>query len=294
MIKKLLLGLASAALISGCSTLPKFEVSPAGVEEHIGPTVEQLLSHIQCEIWTLMTDKSAVFDTLRRQHYLATGTLTLDVVDVQNFSPSIGVVEPLLRAGTNRTIVLGGQLQGTQHRTMNLTFSMDLDPTHKIDPSKTDKCAKGTDKDGLKGDLGLRELVLSGLQAREGVFYLDPHAYDKDGKEIPLAFAAPSFGTTVDFQILRSIGGGPTWTLTYFKGPAGGSNLINFQKTRKDTLVLGFASAGPRVKVIVSGKNLESQSLRPDTPAVPSNVEQALRNAQDNVTRMILQRLLPQ
>jgi hypothetical protein len=293
-ITRLLLGLAAAGLVSGCSTLPKFDVSPAGVEEHIGPTVDQVMTHIQCEIRSLVEDRAVEFNELRLNHYIVKATLTLDVTDVQTFSPSISTVEPYLRAGTSRVVTLGGQLQGTQHRNMNLEFTLDLDPVHKIDGELTKKCVDvASGKDGLQGDLGLRDLVLSGVKAKKGVFYLPPSAYDKDGKEVPLAGAAPSFGTTVDFTILRSVGGGPAWTLTYFKGPASG-NLLNVSKSRKDTLALAFSSAGPRGKVTVSGKSIESQSVRPDAPAGQSNVEQAIRNAQDNLTRMLLQRLLPQ
>src|SRR6185437_10611634 len=78
----------------------------------------------------------------------------------------------------------------------------------------------------------------------------------------------PTFGATIDFTVVLGVNGGPTWTLARFKGPAGGGGggggggagggggsgggsggsgggsqgWLNFSSTRKNTLIISFAS----------------------------------------------------
>jgi hypothetical protein len=62
----------------------------------------------------------------------------------------------------------------------------------------------------------------------------------------------PSFGATIQFSIVRAVGGGPNWVLTRFKGPGGGvtgtnsiagnsASLLNFGRSDQHTLWLAFA-----------------------------------------------------
>jgi hypothetical protein len=45
----------------------------------------------------------------------------------------------------------------------------------------------------------------------------------------------------IDFTIIQSVNGGPTWTLSYFKGPGGASQgLFNFGRTVIDKLNISF------------------------------------------------------
>jgi len=53
-----------------------------------------------------------------------------------------------------------------------------------------------------------------------------------------------SFGSTVDFTVVYGLNGGPTWTLTHFKGPQGGSgSLVNLSRQVVDTLTVTFVPA---------------------------------------------------
>lgn len=297
-IKRLLLGLASAALVSGCSTLPNFSGWPTKPDEVVGPTVDDIVNHVQCEIVALLVidlkdtalnlspeDRKALSD-FRTYHYLMTGTLTLEVVDTQSFSPSLGVVEPFLRAGTSRIVLLGGSYTGTQRRIMTLGFTLDLEP-EKARAAANNQC-KGfkPGRSTIKGDLGLREIILSGVKSADGFFFQSTPKVDDKKQPIPNP-VRPGFGSTVEFTIARSIGGGPTFTLTYFRVTG---NLLSAGKTNKDSLVVSFASAGVRDKKAGDGE-LESTKRR---PGEPSNVDQAVREAQDQLQRMILQRLVPQ
>lgn len=301
MIKKLLLGLASAALVSGCSTLPKFEgplysdsKDPKAPE---GPTVDAVIKHVQCEIKALLDSKDSKLDKFKAHHYVAAGQLTLEVTDTQSFNPSINVVEPFLAAGTSRVVVLGGSLAGTQRRTMNFSFVITLE-ANKPDKGScrrnTDGSIVESDKDGIQRSFGIRDIVLSGLDSIDQMFFDFPDikavATNKP-LNIPVR---PAFGSTVEFTIARSVGGGPTFTLKYFRGPATTGNLLAGGKTSKDTLVIAFAGAGPDTNLQAGTvQNFQEKSTRPATGA-PSAVEEAARNAQEQLQRMILQRLIPQ
>lgn len=54
------------------------------------------------------------------------------------------------------------------------------------------------------------------------------------------------FGSTVDFNIVLGLSGGPNWTLTYFKGPAGSSGPLSFSRTYFDTLAIAFVATCQR------------------------------------------------
>ena len=55
------------------------------------------------------------------------------------------------------------------------------------------------------------------------------------------AQSATKFASIVDFTINAGVSGGPTWTLTHFKGPGGGSNgLVNLTRTYFDSLTISF------------------------------------------------------
>ena len=298
MIKRLFLGLASAALVSGCSTLPYFGGWPSKPDDVVGPTVNDVVKHIQCELASLLVgredhtmsddDRKAIAE-FRDYQYVALSVLTLEVTDTQAFAPNINVVEPYLRAGTSRVVALGGSYGGTQKRVMTMTFTIDLDP-NKANENFNEKC-KGyvTCADGIVGNLGLREIVLSGVKPRKGFFFENTPKTDNFNKPVPNP-VRPAFGSTVEFSIARTIAGGPTFSLTYFKGPAASGNLLSAGKTNKDSLVISFSSAGLRGKMTPQG-DLESLLRR---PGEASSLDQAVREAQDQLQRMILQRLVPQ
>jgi hypothetical protein len=52
-----------------------------------------------------------------------------------------------------------------------------------------------------------------------------------------------SFGSTVDFTVVYGLNGGPTWSLTHFKGPAGSAALLSVGRQAVDTLNITFVPA---------------------------------------------------
>lgn len=293
MLERGFAGMALIVLISGCSTLPNF----GGVihtDELVGPTVQEVVRHVQCEITNVLV-KDREHEQLRDLHtyrFVTSAVLTLEVTDSQAFNPSVNQVEPYLRAGTSRVIALGGTYSGTQRRTITVSFLLDLDPAKaELAAAPGGKCANFNEEgSSITGRLGLREILLSGIMSTKGYVFLTTPTYDSSGKPITDSTRPkPSFGSTVEFTLARTIGGGPNFTVTYFRGPAVGGNLLAAGKSNKDTLVIAFASGADRSKDI-QGFTIESEKAS----GVPTGMEQAVREAQDQVQRMILlQRLTP-
>lgn len=113
-------------------------------------------------------------------HFVAAVQLTLDVTDSEGFAPSLNKVTPYALGSNNRTLTLGGQLNGTQDRTITLTNSIDFESLKP--PAGKDLaegyCRKITVDAGaalgsvvlgsngaLLGDLGLADIIADGLRS---------------------------------------------------------------------------------------------------------------------------------
>jgi hypothetical protein len=282
--------LSIGAAMSGCSTLPVFEHSQgenlpeteaakklAGV-----PDVARLVDHIQCELKAVLDDPDPRFDRLRSHLYVAYASLTVEVTVDEALKPSLSFIDPLSIAGTSKALALGGQLTGEQHRNINQNFAVVLDPKHAArvgyPTAKEEACKNEAGKDGLRGRLGLKEVIAAGLAQLLPSDFLFPMPTEEQAGSVKLAPSlAPNFGATIDFTITRGVNGGPIWTLSHFTGPGSpGGPLLDWTRTVKDTLVISFAPAGA-----------------PDRAGNLPATGDAGRTAQDNVTRMILQRILP-
>lgn len=57
------------------------------------------------------------------------------------------------------------------------------------------------------------------------------------------ASTGTSFGSTVDFTVVYGLNGGPTWSLTHFKGPAGSASMFSIGRQVVDTLNIAFVPA---------------------------------------------------
>jgi hypothetical protein len=269
--------------LAGCAALPALDAPVGSAPDTQGPSVPQLVTHIQCEV------RQAFKPLDERTSFIVAANLTLDVTNSQSFSPVLNVITPLNPATTNRTTILGGQLGATQHRTMNLVFTLILDAKTQSLSHDCPSKAEG----GLGGSLDLKEVVDSGLDSIKAFFLRQP----ADGNEVgnyKSASAIPSFGSTIDFSITKAAGGGPQYNLARFKGPSGSGNLLNFQRINKDTLIIAFAKTGPPSPIPeIFGLDEDRKRVFVDRDRAERE-DQAARAAQDNITRMLLQRILPQ
>lgn len=310
------ISISAAALLFGCASRPAAFDSPFG-DPDAPPTVQDLLDKLECEDQFAAGNKTigADFDS---QHYFAAVNLTLEVTNNQGVNPSLNYITPYRSVGTGLTQSLGFQLTATQHRTFNLAYTIDLSK-----PSDEQGCA--AQKVKLQGTLGLKGIVEAGLAYSKQSGHRWPLFAAAMERTKPSAAVAPIFGATIDFTVVKGIGGaGPTWTVKHFKGPNGGNpGLINLSRTEKNTLVVSFAAAGAATQEVTTSlhdmesylispipegatpegiRNLEAtRSLILNTQALqrsiqaltPTSNEAAAKAAQDNNTRMILQNLLP-
>ena len=268
LLRSFFISLVASALIS-CSSVPSFD-HPLG-STAAPPTVADLVTHIQCEIWDVMAGEGgfahASLSELSSRKYIAYATLTVDVTNLEGTAPSLSFISPFAAPMTNLTSSIGGQYSATQHRNMTETFTIDVS---KFDETAPAKCHahSGAGK-GLRGNLGLESVIATGLKHVTD----DEFIFKKPTSETKPSFnaiVAPVFGSTVDFTIVYGISNvGPTWTLTKFKGPGGGSGgaggggatqgasgsgggggggssgLLTLTRTERDTLVISFAPQCP-------------------------------------------------
>lgn len=273
--------------VAGCSTLPKFEtlVGPS----QSAPTVNDVITHIQCEIRDSLRD----VPRFSERGYVVYASLTLDVTDNQGLTPSLSFIHPYSLSGTGRTDLISPQISGQQHRQISQTFTLDLDPDHKESSQTLDaeKECHGERAFGLRGDLGIEEIIKTGFahsRDQDFIFPIPAPGSKAAGYLSNSPDFAPVFGSQIDFTIAYGLGGGPNWTITHFSGPNGSSGLVNLSRTDKDTLTLSFAPAKP-----LRDQSGKEPAVRASTTGL-APTEQAARAAQDNLTRMFLQQVLSQ
>lgn len=297
----------ATVLLCACSTLPHFNA--AATREGVRPRVSDMVDEIQCEILSALarsSEKNSPLAGLQDGQYVVNVNLTLDVTNNQSVNPTLSYIDPFQTAGTNFTAGLSGELSGQQHRNFNVTFTLLFDRSTPTDPT----CSGAHRGSGLKGDLGIEEIIATGLRYETG--FLDQNGYPYKipvigvgtllGPSDPLTNGPalpPCFGSTIDFTLIYGGGVGPSWTLTHFTGvsPSSGG-LLSFMRTNKDTLVLSFARIGltaptpPPAAATDVETRAYAAAVQDYKRSYPLYFQAAVKASQDNVTRMILQRLL--
>ena len=269
------------------------------------------MQHIQCELKEVLDDPDPALTPLRKELFVTYASLTLDVLVNQGFTPKLGFIHPLKADGTNRVIGLDSSLTGAQHRQVNQNFTLLLDPDYadpkkypQFDKAKADACKPVEGPQGLRGRLGLKDVIVAGLRQFSQSDFLLPllDSGSEEGEHAALSSSLrPNFGATIEFTLVYGLEGGPSWTLAHFTG----SGLVGWSREVKDTLVISFASSREpptqaTEKTLVPAPPPASGVQVPTPPQAASAVAQprlqsraaAAQAAQDNVTRMILQRLL--
>ena len=237
--------------------------------------------HLQIKNHDPTGDRAFTLNNIFQEiEYVGEATFTLDVTDTGGFNPSAAISEYIhgpkgLFPATGVVLSVGGQLSEAAHRQITLDSSMDFSrlvesvpnplakDKHIITPLAKVLPAPGTCDGGseLGGRLGVKEALATGIIATAmndiAVF---PAGGSGSGGSIDIAGVTPAvsvaatyaFGqisAQIDFTIIENINGGPTWTLTHFKGPGGNSSgLLNINRQVKDTLTLTFVPVCIRQK----------------------------------------------
>jgi len=163
-----------------------------------------------------LNDESGLLDNLIQYHFVASVLVTLDALNSQGINPSLSWITPINNSSTfNRTFSVGGSLNGSQERNINLNYSVDL-YNLSIDPNLSkrppgpptdikiirtnirqivDYCTKSSyaisdngpegpsGGPGLRGDLGLTDIVFDGLLALNAANNVN--TYGSSGPIIP-------------------------------------------------------------------------------------------------------------
>jgi hypothetical protein len=174
-----------------CSGVP-----PLSSEPGRGPSVRQIVNHINCELASIIASNPSnkvkpplkyygpidptiiereAYDSnlrylipfLQEYHFVASVLMTLDTSDTAGIYPSASFIHPFT-SSLSAAMGLGGQLNGSQER--NVTFGYSIDLANVGDGCfLRDITEPGV---GLAGSLSLGDIIadgLSGLQATENV-----------------------------------------------------------------------------------------------------------------------------
>lgn len=108
-------------------------------------------------------------------NFVATAQLSLEVTDTEGLNPSLSFITPYIPATNNFTFSVGGQLNGTQDRSIIVNYAVDL--ASLLDPNYKATYCSGAPKagtitklledaglsGGIAGNLGLSDVVSAGL-----------------------------------------------------------------------------------------------------------------------------------
>jgi uncharacterized membrane protein YgcG len=207
-------GAACSLLIGTLFAITNCSVPPLKSQLEGGPTVQDVVQHINCElapiVWLSKTDLRVIdrmepdlsvplgrvvariqadhrfywlLRRLTKDHFVASVLMTLDVLDSEGLNPSLNFIHPLPGTSSssmnNFTLAIGGSLTGSQERNISLGYSIDLE--HVADPCKPLRSngAPG----GLTGDLGLTDIVVDGLLGLQAASRVN--IYSSAGPTVP-------------------------------------------------------------------------------------------------------------
>ena len=276
-----------ALLVAACTSLPTLDrqlnssrsvgmdqptKKPSSPVSLRPPTVQDLVEGIECELEDARAidldhpsdAEKTIGDALSGHEYVVFATLTADILTNDGLNPSLSFISPRALATENLTKLIGGQWSGTQHKQFIQSFALNLQNPIAPDQEKTSDCPNRI----LKGKLGIAEVLQAGLRYAQSGGLSYPLVKDSQCRADvgQPDTTRPTFGATIDFTVVLGVNGGPTWTLTHFKGPSaggsaggagagggvagaagggagGGGGWMNLTNTEKDILQLNFAPA---------------------------------------------------
>jgi hypothetical protein len=181
----------------------------------------------------------------------------LDVTSTPSGAISTNFINPYT-ASSNLTLAVAGSLSDAAHRNLGIYSSIDFERLVESPPYPGVKNTEGPVATFLPGEKDPSEpcgghTELGGfLGLQEDLTY---HAITGDMNDLSVwpaknstvkisstdffsKWGVDAIQITIDFTITSGINGGPTWTLTRFKGPTGGSPFIGYTRAVKDTLTL--------------------------------------------------------
>jgi hypothetical protein len=274
----------AAIFLAACTSAPDFRT--AGVDYDNSAYAGQIpvgaiVDHIACELYKA---DAAHGNELSSESYAAVATLNLKVDDNGGVAPSLNFIHPFITPMNSVTYALGGQLNEARERTYSQTFAFNIPEISKT-PAKggcsLDEVAWGIN---LTGDLKIKEAIDMGLSSipspdtkgsDSSRWMVEPltlgntssfTAYPTTttttsaaGQPTSPILDHPAFGTTIQFVLTKGINGGPTWTLTSFKGPGGMSPLASYSRMDTQQIIIALSPPGRKL-VTLTKKELSLMS----------------------------------
>lgn len=235
-------------LIGCASNLPSLKLM-----SETGQSKQQaIMQQVYCELSRANFEHGRA---LSAQSYKISVLLSLTVDDSIGSTPSVGYTEAN-KADTSLGVSLGGEYSRGRKRTYTSSYIFDAS---RFGDGLPGECTPDLGRGALASDLGLNEIVWTGLNAQAAN---DGKLIDNntgDGK------TAPNFGSQVQFVTTKSVSPlGVTWTLHKYKFPG---NVLTLKRTDTDSVTLGFAPAPTLPKSLTgpdtrAGKNLLSAKAR--------------------------------
>lgn len=223
----------SAACLAGCASVPPLDVGhpaipPAGAQlgqpERPGLPGETI-NEVLCELSHYVGDP-------RLADYAVSFNLKMETTDGAGLTPSLNWIHVLHGTSKTLTHAAGGELSGSRLRNYTNNFSAFIADVPKLLQARGAVCSDQGQGSQTAGPLRLDDVIDAGLMSMKG---FDGLTLPKDG--------SPAFGAEVQFALTRSLNGGPTWSETHFKGPAGDKGLVNASRVDTNTLTIAFARA---------------------------------------------------
>jgi hypothetical protein len=247
-------------LVAACSALPEFSGQPSAVNGLL--SFDDLVTHIECEI-----ANATQSDTFSTSSYAASISLSAEVSSTLGVAPGVAYINPLT-GGADRSLSASGQYSTTNHK--NLTKNFSILVNRERAEAVLAYCKNGAGS-GIGGNLGLMEAIALGSNEK--------FLFQKDGDPK----APNNFVISVDFTITKGAAGGPSWNLTHFRGPADSEGkLINWTNVAKDTLIVSFV----RVEPVMPSMEVSEEKKT-------ENMKEAIKAAEDGLTRSLLERIVP-
>jgi hypothetical protein len=223
-----------AVCLTACTSLPRYENPLTG-----GVKPKDVVQAIECElidalpIWKKALKKEAV-----KGKMVAVAELTLQVDEQATLTPSFTHTE-IVSKTFSRIFNWGVKLDTTANRTYNEAVVYVLDPNRNVPYPKSCNDSNAA-RHSISGNLGLAELLERGLTSQT------PLGRFAGPTSIEVAKAKTAFGQTVNFVVTMNVNGlGPTWSLTYFKGPGA---MLFAQRIDTHKLIISFADVDPDKK----------------------------------------------
>jgi hypothetical protein len=274
-----LLAVLAAPFLLQCSGVP-----PLATEPGKGPSVRQIVNHINCELASIIAanpSNNSRFANFKRQyqgpvderieereaadgklkrllphlqedHFVASVLLTMDTTDSEGVYPNVSFIQPIT-SSLNRSLGIGASVSGSQQRNVSFGYSIDL--ANVAEGCRQEKISG--DETGITGTLSLADVIadgLTGLDSTERV-----NVYNSGG---PVRPAFDAYLHDMDMALLCSNPGRNTSGTASVCSTLGGEMLrltgnVNFAPSTDPQQPGNLSFAGKGIVIDANGRPLD-------------------------------------